>query len=373
MGPDLPVSYAAAPLDRGRVLLVGTDLRPMAVLQRRLVTAQQMIERDHSHLRHVETRYQLLMQGAHDAVLMLDAESGRITEANATAERLFGLEAATLTQLSFPTGLDPESTGAVRAMLTNLRRTGRTERLLVRRADHGDALEISAQIFRTDRATQIMLRVATSGGTMPAGDGDHEPDTEQQILRLVRQATEGIVLTGTDGRLVWANDAFLDMTQAALPSQVLGVPLESFFARRGADLAVIMQNAREHGRLRLFASTINGVLGTTTETEISAVALSAPHGEAWYGFVIRNVSVRPPVDPVRMPRSMDQLTELIGRVPLKELVRESTDVLEKLCIEAALEITGNNRAAAAELLGLSRQSLYVKLRRYGLSDSENGD
>lgn len=29
-------------------------------------------------------------------------------------------------------------------------------------------------------------------------------------------------------------------------------------------------------------------------------------------------------------------------------------------------MTGDNRASAAELLGLSRQSLYVKLRRYGL-------
>ena len=39
-----------------------------------------------------------------------------------------------------------------------------------------------------------------------------------------------------------------------------------------------------------------------------------------------------------------------------------------LCIEAALELTGDNRASAAEMLGLSRQSLYVKLRRYALDD-----
>jgi DNA-binding NtrC family response regulator len=63
---------------------------------------------------------------------------------------------------------------------------------------------------------------------------------------------------------------------------------------------------------------------------------------------------------------MEHLTELIGRVALKDLVREATDVIERLCIEAALELTGDNRASAAEVLGLSRQSLYVKLRRYGL-------
>ena len=43
-------------------------------------------------------------------------------------------------------------------------------------------------------------------------------------------------------------------------------------------------------------------------------------------------------------------------------------MIERLCIEAALEVTNDNRASAAEMLGLSRQSLYTKLRRYGLGE-----
>ena len=74
-----------------------------------------------------------------------------------------------------------------------------------------------------------------------------------------------------------------------------------------------------------------------------------------------------------MPRSVEHLTELIGRVSLKDLVRQSTDVIERLCIEAALKMTGDNRASAAEMLGLSRQSFYVKLRRYGLGDLSPGE
>jgi len=44
-------------------------------------------------------------------------------------------------------------------------------------------------------------------------------------------------------------------------------------------------------------------------------------------------------------------------------------LIEDLCIQAALELTGDNRAAAAEMLGLSRQSLYVKLKRFGVGDA----
>ena len=80
-----------------------------------------------------------------------------------------------------------------------------------------------------------------------------------------------------------------------------------------------------------------------------------------------------PVPESDTPRTVDQLTELVGRVPLRDVIRESNDVIERLCIEAALQLTSGNRASAAEMLGLSRQSLYVKLRRYGLMErSEEG-
>jgi DNA-binding NtrC family response regulator len=73
------------------------------------------------------------------------------------------------------------------------------------------------------------------------------------------------------------------------------------------------------------------------------------------------------------PRSVEQLTELIGRKTLKEIVRESTELIERMCIEAALTHTSDNRASAAEILGLSRQSLYSKLHRFGLGNFDDKD
>ena len=52
---------------------------------------------------------------------------------------------------------------------------------------------------------------------------------------------------------------------------------------------------------------------------------------------------------------------------LRDIVAETTEIIEKMCIETALDLTGNNRVAAAELLSLSRQSLYVKLRKFGIA------
>lgn len=46
-------------------------------------------------------------------------------------------------------------------------------------------------------------------------------------------------------------------------------------------------------------------------------------------------------------------------------------MIERLCIDAAHERTGDNRASAADLLGLSRQALYIKLHRYRLAGFES--
>ncbi len=70
-------------------------------------------------------------------------------------------------------------------------------------------------------------------------------------------------------------------------------------------------------------------------------------------------------------RSLEQTTNLVGEVPLKDLVKASTDLIERLCIETALRMTDGNRASAASLLGLSRQSLYAKLRRHRLMASHH--
>jgi len=63
---------------------------------------------------------------------------------------------------------------------------------------------------------------------------------------------------------------------------------------------------------------------------------------------------------------MVSVKELVGQATLKDIVAETTNVVEKMCIETAVTLTMNNRVAAAEMLGLSRQSLYVKLRKFGL-------
>jgi DNA-binding NtrC family response regulator len=60
----------------------------------------------------------------------------------------------------------------------------------------------------------------------------------------------------------------------------------------------------------------------------------------------------------------------ITALPLAEAVKEATEKLEKMMIISRLAAMNNNRTATAESLGISRKSLFNKMRQYGLTESD---
>jgi transcriptional regulator PpsR len=367
-GADVPMLYSAVQLGHeGRVMAVGRDLRAIAALQQRLVDAQQSMERDYWRLRHVETRYRLLFQMASEAVLIVDASSQKVIEANPAAGQLLGESGRRVVGRPFPEGFDADSTQAIQSLLAAVRGGGRADDVRVRSTEGKREFLVSASLFRQENSSLFLIRLSPLQANAVSAI---VPKSSSRVLKVVESAPDGFVVTDPEGRILTANRAFIDLAQLATEEQARGESLDRWLGRPGVDLNVLIANLRQHGSVRLFATTLRGEQGSVADVEISAV--SVRHGEQpCLGFTIRNVGRRLPANSRagrELPRSVEQLTELVGRVPLKDLVREATDLIERLCIEAALELTHDNRASASEMLGLSRQSLYVKLRRYGLGD-----
>jgi transcriptional regulator PpsR len=366
-GATIPLLYTAVEVRHGRTVAMARDMRAVTALQQRLVDAQQSIERDYWRLRHAETRYRLLFQMASEAVLILDASTQKVVEANPAAGRLLGENARRIVGRAFPDGLDAEGTQAVQALLASVRAAGRGEEVRVRSADASREFIVAASLFRQENASLFLVRLTPLQEA--ANDAELAP-VQSKLLKAVEAAPDGFIVTDADGRVLTANRAFLDLVQVPMEDQARGQSLDRWLGRPGVDLSVLISNLRQHGSVRLFATTVRGEYGAPAEVEISGVTVLSDD-EACFGFTLRDVGRRLTAEPRagrELPRSVEQLTELVGRVSLKDLVREATDLIERLCIEAALELTGDNRASAAEMLGLSRQSLYVKLRRYGLGD-----
>ena len=365
---SLLLSVAAVPIGGGRSLVCGRDLRAIAALQQRLVEAQQSMERDYWKFRHAETRYRHLFQVASEAVLVVDATTQKVLEANPAAVRLVGDGSAQgLVGQVFPMGLDERSVEGVNNLLAGVRATGVAESGRAELLDAHGEVAVSVSMYRQDRTTHLVIRLSPA---RPLGGADTAPSTSALLLKLVQTSPDCMVVTDIAGRVMSANAAFVELVQMTTEEQVRGESLDRWLGRTGVDLSVLVSTLRQSGAVRLFATTLRGEYGAVSDVEISATM--APHGErSSLGFTIRDVGRRLTGEArgkKELPRSVGQLTELVGRVPLKDIVGETTDMIEQLCIEAALELTHDNRASAAEMLGLSRQSLYVKLRRYGVGD-----
>lgn len=361
---DVPIRYAVLSVNGGEHRIAfGRDLREAGKLQARLLQVQQSLERDYMRMRQLQSRYRMLFELSTEPVLIAEAQTLRIREANSAAHTLMGARLGTLQGKKLLTLLDKDSRDAMQTIVGAALSSGSVSPIPVKLLK--PARDVSAAIagFTQDRGQFLLVRL------IPVNEGDgHEASSP--VLDLLADMPDAFVVANAQFELVSANHAFVEMVGAASEDQLRGRSLSEWIGRPGIDLDLIEGQIAQHGAAR----NVSTVLRTATDIEGEPVELSAvrsPSDEPLYAFVIRPIGRRLrdlPPGTEDLPRSVEQLTDLVGRMSLKDIVRESTDLIERLCIEAALSYTSDNRASAAEILGLSRQSLYSKLHRYGLGN-----
>lgn len=360
---EVPVRYTAVRGARaGEILLLGRDLRAIGQLQSRLINAQLALEEDYDRFRAIEGRYRVVMESVPFALVILSADQQTIVDANGATTRLFRRDAPGLPGEVFTALFSHEDQRAVTGALASVRSSGQAVTFSARMRS-GGAVSVSASLFRAAASTLLLCRI-----TPLSGEGAPADLVEGALPALFRQGGDAIVFTDPRGRILRANDSFLSLAGAALEDSLRGESLETYLGRAGVDLSVMIGKATEQGRMKLYATTLRSRFGAICPVEISVTHLAETNAGG-FAFVIRDTS-RAPVARAAVPpvsrQSVEHVMDLVGTAPLRELVRSTTDVVERMCIEAALELTGNNRASAAEMLGLSRQSLYVKLRKFGM-------
>ncbi len=387
-GEDLPLMYSAVRLDeddargrpKSRIVAFGRDLRAMVALQRRLIDTQQAMERDYWRFREAETRYRHLLETSSEAVLIVDGATQKVLEANPAARALCSSTRAKLLGATLSSLFEAAHGERLQDLLAAARSVGKKDPVRARMADGSTDVAVSASVFRQEDAAFVLVRLApvlqdtaATKGLTRRGGGAARGGWENTLATFVQNSPDGLVFCDETGRVLSANRAFLTLAELSAEDQARGQQLDRWLGRTGVELGVLITNLRQRGSVGRFVTALRGEYGTEIEVEISAAQLAG--ADTVLAFAIRDIERR--LKPEQeggsaMTRSVSELTELVGRTPLKDIVSETTDLIEQLCIETALEMSNDNRASAALLLGLSRQSLYVKLRRYGLG-SLGGD
>ncbi len=357
-GLEVPMEYTTVRLGgKAGLVAVGKNLQAVTELQSRLVGAQLAMERDYWKLREVETRYRVLFDASTDAVLLIRPSDMHVVEANPAAIRALGVAPV---DRDFLSELPAEERQAFQSMVAAVREHGRAPAVVAHLGPDRAAWTLRASLMTTEPA-QVLLQLSRAGPAQPM-PGRNEP---VPLENFIERAPDAFVVVDRQGIILRSNAAFVDLVEMGSANAVVGERLRRWLSRPGADLPVLLSSVQRNGMVRLFATTIGSELGREASVEISAVGDSDANPDT-FGILIRDVTHRleTPGAVSGSSLTLGALTSKIGETPLHDLVRETTDHVERHYIDAALAMTGNNRTAAAELLGLSRQSLYVKLNRY---------
>lgn len=360
-GDELPVTWSAIRLGiDGPVLAVGRDLRAVAAIQQRFVEAQQDMERHYWSRRQAENRYQLLFQVANDAVLVLDADSLRVLDANVASSSLLGQELKLIQGRPLADSLPPSARVAVAELLANARSTGRAGEIRVRAPATLGVLDISATPFRVDNQQQILLRARRDTTTAGAADSL----ALSRMAEFVETTPDAVVITDASGLILMANPAFLRLTRQGDETRLRGQALPALLVDAGGDWSRLVARVRGAGMVSNLPLEVGSLDGSPQSVRVSA-ALMAEGDQTCLGFILRPGH--------RLPAHLagdDVLTGLldqVGRVPLADLLVEVAHRAERQLIESALLRTGGQRAAAAHALGMTPEALELRIQRHGLS------
>ena len=364
---QFPIKYNIHRLGKdGQIILLGRDLQSISENQQRFVKAQIAAEESIEEKRELEAHFKVLLAKTNDALAFVNAKSGEIVFSNPAFQEFF-----------FNDDINAEKTSMQSFLANKTERKGFMEKISI--AAHGNydvseelntnngevIFSITPDIYRA-AGQQIIICKFLPKTIRKQG----EKELIENLLATFHNSPDAIIFTDVKGQIQYTNERFLDLTNISRKNEVVTKNLSEFLGRGEIDLAIMLENVMKSGAVKIYSTHLKSSFGTKIDIEAS-VSRNNADTNGLIAFIVREVSSpgnRAGVSGANtnLEKNQDEVAakELVGSATLKEIVTDTTDVIEKICIEAALEITNNNRAAAADLLGLSRQSLYVKLSKF---------
>lgn len=281
LGLDVPVAYSAVRLGPGGPLLVvGRDMTVVSAMQQRLVHAQAEMEREYWQRRQSETRYQLLFQIATDPVLVVDASSLNVIDANRAAARLFGQPLDQLIGKRATLPLNDSSRPALLELFATAKASGRAADCEALIDGPQRRVRISVTPLRTESSTALLMRLKTVDPQWQV------PEANQRLVALMALSPDAIVVTDGEGRVQMVNPAFIELAQIDIRTIIVGSPLSNWLGATAGELGRLMDSMREALYSQRVSSTIRGAAGRLTRVEVAAVCLAENEDEA-FGFIVR--------------------------------------------------------------------------------------
>ncbi len=212
----------------GRVLVVSFSIRPLLDEQGRVVALLPEgrdisdLAREREQLRLSEMRFRSLVEHAPEAIVILDAATGRFVEANAQAEVLFKAARSRLMELG-PSQLSPEfqpgGRASAEAAPAHVRRAlveGTAEFEWTHQALDGELIPCEVRLLKLPGSAGDLVRGSLVDLRPWLAKERHLLESENKFRLLFERSVEGLLLLDGD-RFTDCNQAVLDLLGCTEP------------------------------------------------------------------------------------------------------------------------------------------------------------
>ena len=189
---------------------------------------------------------------------------------------------------------------------------------------------------------------------------------------LLESLSEGAATMGENGVVLYCNPRFAEMLRAPL-QQVMGNPLRQWIPERWRPTleALLRNSADGDGRGELCLRTSDGL---ELRTHLSFGTIHDDGGRV-YCLVATDLGAQklgkqPVGDEAAAPIGSEPAP--FAEVSQVRALATETEQFEKEHLLRALALTHGKRARCAELLQISRRTLWLKLRKHGIARSDTG-
>jgi transcriptional regulator PpsR len=367
----LPIMCASIKaLSNQKIIVIGRNLAEVAQLQQDLVAAQKKISQNYLQINQLEERFRSIFEIGSESIIILQADGGYpIVEMNGNAIKRLLIAKNDYIGKSFLSLLPADELSKVTSFFQEMLETGDSKELDVCFVG-GKKIRISASSFTNSGKPHLLLNLKV----LDLDQSAQLLEADSLTVKAIENNAYGFVVCTPEGLILKANKAFIKLSNAKGEQELIGTAIQDCLGTETADFELMMRSLKGKATAQSCVSSINNNSSGIRLVDISAVSVA--HPRACIGMIFRQMDSRQNKDKridKKLVRSSEELSMLVGKVPLKDILTETTDLIEQLCIKAALNLSNDNRVSASEILGLSRQSLYIKLRKYGLVDGDIKD
>ena len=350
---EFSIRYIAMKIaQQKQIILLGQDMSEIIELQQRIIHNHRelQIERD-MQLRRKRASMRMREKSG-DSRLVLSLKEGYILDATERVSKIFGQSAQELIDQNFFALFPQKTSTLLKNELSHNAHEMRFDLLLPYHSEQ--SLHFQAEKFGSNAHSYLICDIHTvEEQSHIENDAHHSP--------FFHQNADAFVIIDASGHILDANQQFIQLCDIETSPPYDALLIENYITKSNSEFRALIKMVEKNKSIINYDTTLNPLTALNTPIQLSIFQFTLLNN-IFFGITIRGKFANLVNNHAQFEGQPCE--SFVKKIPLREIINRSTAVVEKKCIQEALNITKNNRLAAAEILGISRQSLYVKLRTY---------